>query len=169
MQTDPIQTRIETYTASLPTAVQSPNGAQFAFLLSLIASNQEIYRPQAQRVSGEGFALPDMAPSYPDPVQLHTPQVVDRLNHSINDPVPGDYAFLVSRLDVQSRTPRARRSSPIVSSRLHSMPPVIWPGRLRRHARASALRPEGLHTTATCFEPVSRLCGCNTFPNHLHD
>jgi hypothetical protein len=108
MQTDPIQTRIETYTASLPTAVQSPNGAQFAFLLSLIASNQEIYRPQTQQVPGEGFALPDMAPSYPDPVQLHTPQVVDRLNHSINDPVPGDYAFLVSRLDVQSRTPRAQ-------------------------------------------------------------
>lgn len=108
MQTDRIQARIETYTASLPQAVQSPNGAQFAFLLSLIASNQEIYRPQPQPVSGEGFALPEAAPSYTDPVQLHTPRVVDRLNHSINDPIPGDYAFMVSRIDVQSRTPRAQ-------------------------------------------------------------
>ncbi len=108
MQTDSIQTRIETYTASLPQAVQSPNGAQFAFLLSLIASNQEIYRPQPQQAPGEGFALPEAALSYPDPVQLHTSQVVDRLNHSINDPLPGDYAFMVSRLDVQSRTPRAQ-------------------------------------------------------------
>ncbi len=109
MQTDSIQTRIETYTASLPQAVQSPNGAQFAFLLSLIASNQEIYRPQAQPAPGEGFALPEAGVAgYPDPVQLHTPKVVDRLNHSINDPIPGDYAFMVSRLDVQSRTPRAQ-------------------------------------------------------------
>lgn len=108
MQTDRIQARIETYTASLPQAVQSPNGAQFAFLLSLIASNQEIYRPQARSAPAEGFALPDAAAGYPDPVQLHTPAVVDRLNHSINDPIPGDYAFMVSRLDVQSRTPRAQ-------------------------------------------------------------
>ncbi|GAA0792682.1 hypothetical protein [Marinobacterium sediminicola] len=108
MQTDSIQARIETYTASLPQAVHSPNGAQFAFLLSLIASNQEIYRPQPQQSPGEGFALPGQALSYPDPAQLHTSEVVDRLNHSINDPIPGDYAFLVSRLDVQARTPRAQ-------------------------------------------------------------
>lgn len=110
MQADKIQNRIETYTASLPQAVQSPNGAQFAFLLSLIASNQEIYQPQVPGApAGEGFALPEAAPlSYPDPVQLHTPKVVDRLNHSINDPNPGDYAFQVARLDVQARTPRAQ-------------------------------------------------------------
>ncbi|MBV0932605.1 hypothetical protein [Marinobacterium weihaiense] len=108
MQTDSIQTRIETYTASLPTAVQAPNGAEFAFLLSLIASNQEIYRPAPQAAAGAGFALPEPALNYPDPAQLHTPTVVDRLNHSINDPIPGDYAFMVSRLDVQARTPRAQ-------------------------------------------------------------
>ncbi|MBA4503166.1 hypothetical protein [Marinobacterium marinum] len=108
MQTDRIQDRIETYTASLPQAVQAPNGAQFAFLLSLIASNQEMSRPAPVSVPGEGFELPEIAPAYPDPVQLHTPEVVDRLNHSINDPIPGDYAFMVSRLDIQSRTPRAQ-------------------------------------------------------------
>ncbi|SIQ58924.1 hypothetical protein [Marinobacterium stanieri] len=110
MQTEQIQNRIETYTASLPQAVQSPNGAQFAFLLSLIASNQEIYQPQqAAAPAGEGFELPTTAGlSYPDPTELHTSQVVDRLNHSINDPNPGDYAFQVSRLDVQARTPRAQ-------------------------------------------------------------
>ncbi|WP_091827299.1 hypothetical protein [Marinobacterium iners] len=109
MQTDPIQTRIENYTASLPQAVQSPNGAQFAFLLSLIASNQEIYRPQASAQPGSGFELPPAAPlSYPDLNELHTPEVVSRLNHSINDHIPGDYAYLVSRLDTQARTPRAQ-------------------------------------------------------------
>lgn len=109
MQTDAIQTRIETYTASLPQAVQSPNGAQFAFLLSLIASNQEIYRPQPQTASGSGFELPAVAPlSYPDPNELHTTEVVARLNHSINDHIPGDYAYLVSQLDTQARTPRAQ-------------------------------------------------------------
>lgn len=110
MQADKIQNRIETYTASLPQAVQSPNGAQFAFLLSLIASNQEIYRPlQPLAPVGQGFELPAQAAlSYPDPIQLHTPEVVDRLNHSINDPNPGDYAFQVARLDVQSRIPRAQ-------------------------------------------------------------
>lgn len=108
MQTDKIQSRIETYTASLPNAVQSPNSAQFAFLLSLIASNQEINRPEATRHPGEGFALPEAVSAYPDPTQLHTPVVVDRLNHSVNDPIPGDYAFMVSRLEVQARTPRAQ-------------------------------------------------------------
>lgn len=110
MQTEQIQSRIETYTASLPQAVQSPNGAQFAFLLSLIASNQEIYQPQqATAPASEGFALPTTdALNYPDPIELHTPRVVDRLNHSINDPNPGDYAFQVARLEVQSRTPRAQ-------------------------------------------------------------
>lgn len=108
MQTDSIQARIETYTASLPQAVHAPNGAQFAFLLSLIASSQELYRPQPQAASGEGFALPVAEPSYPDPIELHTPAVVERLNRSINEPRPGDYAFLVSRLDVKARTPRAQ-------------------------------------------------------------
>ena len=46
MQTELIQQRIENYTADLPQAVQSSNGAQFAMLLSLIASNQEVYTPQ---------------------------------------------------------------------------------------------------------------------------
>jgi hypothetical protein len=109
MQTDPIQTRIETYTASLPQAVQSANAAQFAFLLSLIAYNQEHYRPQAQTAPGTGFELPPEASlSYPDLNELHTPEVVLRLNHSINDHLPGDYAYLVSYLDTRAKTPRAQ-------------------------------------------------------------
>ena len=108
MQTDAVQTRIEAYTASLPQAVQSPNSAQFAFLLSLIASNQEIYQPRSRAESGSGFELPSSSLTYPDPNELHTPEVVERLNHSINDHIPGDYAYLVSRLDTQARTPRAQ-------------------------------------------------------------
>ena len=33
--------RIETYTASLPGAIQGANGAQFALLLSMITANQD--------------------------------------------------------------------------------------------------------------------------------
>ena len=109
MQTDPIQTKIESYTASLPQAVHAPSGAQFAFLLSLIASTEEIHRPPAQAEPGSGFELPpNAALRYPDLNELHTPEVVSRLNHSINDHIPGDYAYLVSRLDTQARTPRAQ-------------------------------------------------------------
>jgi hypothetical protein len=113
MQTDPIQTKIESYTASLPQAVHAPSGAQFAFLLSLIASTEEIHRPPAQGEPGSGFELPpNAALRYPDLNELHTPEVVARLNRSVNDHLPGEYAYLVSWLDVQAHTPKAQPPRP---------------------------------------------------------
>lgn len=110
MQSEKIQARIETYTADLPRAVQSPNGAQFAMLLSLIASNQEIYEPQPAPATGDGsFSLESQASRYPDPNEFYTQGVVDRLNRSVNAGERGEYAYLVSHIDVHSHLPRSGR------------------------------------------------------------
>lgn len=78
MQTERIQQRIENYTADLPQAVQSSNGARFAMLLSLIASNQEIYTPERLPATGDGsFQLEGTAQRYPDPNEFYTADVVD--------------------------------------------------------------------------------------------
>ncbi|MCV6589782.1 MAG: hypothetical protein OIF57_12225 [Marinobacterium sp.] len=108
MQTDRITNRIESFTGNLTSAVQGGNGAQFSMLLSLISTNQEYYRPESSRNGGD-FQLPEPEQdSYIDPNELHTPQVVDRLNHSINDGLAGDYAYLVSHITVESELPRGR-------------------------------------------------------------
>lgn len=110
MRSEAIETRIERYTASLPQAVQSSNGAQFSLLLSLIASNQEIYRPESGAESGSGFTLPERAEShYPDPNEFYTQALVGRLNQSVNEGQRGEYAYLVSQVDVQSHLPRRQR------------------------------------------------------------
>jgi len=109
MQTDRITNRIENYTGDLTQAVQGGNGAQFSMLLSLISTNQEFYRPETRR-AGEGFELPEPeVDTYVDPNELHTPAVVDRLNHSINDNIRGDYAYLVSHIAAESEMPRPSR------------------------------------------------------------
>ncbi|WP_432696626.1 hypothetical protein ACQUQP_19130 [Marinobacterium sp. YM272] len=107
MQTDSIQQqRIETYTADLPQAVQSSNGARFAMLLSLIASNQEVYSPQRQPVRGDGsFELEQPGLSYPDPNEFYTPEVAGRLNRAVNLHERGEFAYLVSHVDTGAHTP----------------------------------------------------------------
>ncbi|MBV1789764.1 hypothetical protein KQ940_17045 [Marinobacterium sp. D7] len=110
MQTERILQRIETYTADLPQAVQSSNGARFAMLLSLIASNQELYSPVRQPASGDGsFELLQESLSYPDPNEFYTELVVDRLNRSVNAGQRGEYAYLISHVDTQAHTPRQGR------------------------------------------------------------
>lgn len=114
MQTEKIQARIETYTSSLPQAVQSPHGAQFAMLLSLISTNQSNsyqYSSQAiQQKSGEGFSLPE-EDRYPSIDELHTPYLVERLNHSVNDNIPGDFAYINSYIETRALTTRTHRSA----------------------------------------------------------
>jgi len=111
MRSEAIETRIENYTARLSQAVQSSNGAQFSLLLSLIASNQELYQPgTATEASAAGFALPESAASgYPDPNEFYTDELVGRLNQSVNAGLRGEYAYLVSQVDVQSHLPRRQR------------------------------------------------------------
>lgn len=109
MQTERITSRIESYTGNLTQAVQGGNGAQFSMLLSLISTNQEYYRPEQQRVSGD-FQLPEPEVDlYVDPNELYTAEVVDRLNHSINDNIRGDFAYLRSHLATESEMPRSSR------------------------------------------------------------
>ncbi len=115
MQTEKIQTRIETYTSSLPQAVQSPHGAQFAMLLSLISTNQSnSYEYSSQSVEplrGEGFVLPQET-TYPGIDELHTPYLVERLNHSVNDNIPGDFAYINSHIETRAlSSSRLQRAS----------------------------------------------------------
>jgi len=118
MQTDRlerIESRIETYTSNLANAVQSGNGTQFSMLLSMISANQALYKPDfavpaAAADSNAQFQLPAEAQSvYPDPNELHDEVVVDRLNHSINDNLPGDFAYINSYIETGARTPRRSR------------------------------------------------------------
>ena len=113
MQTEKIQARIETYTSSLPQAVTASHGAQFAMLLSLISTNQSNsyeYSSQAvQQERGEGFALPEER--YPSIDELHTPYLIERLNHSVNDNLPGDFAYINSHIDARSNIARVRREA----------------------------------------------------------
>ena len=106
MQTDQIQLeRIQTYTASLPSAIQGSNGAQFAMLLSLITANQDIT---------PGFQLPvqqrpeqAVAQSiYPSTVEVNKPELVERLNDSIHHLRFGDFAFINSFIETIAETPR---------------------------------------------------------------
>ncbi|EPJ44093.1 MAG: hypothetical protein OFPII_37530 [Osedax symbiont Rs1] len=106
MQTDQVQLeRIETYTASLPSAIQGANGAQFAMLLSLITANQD---------SVPVFKLPVAAQSeqssvqsvYPSEVEVNKPQLVERLNNAIHQLRFGDFAFINSFIETVAETPR---------------------------------------------------------------
>ncbi|EXJ12097.1 hypothetical protein [Nitrincola nitratireducens] len=107
MSIEKIQANIETYTSILPQAVRSPNSASFGFLLSLIASNQErVFQPVPAASQGE-FALASESKKYPHPDTLFTHEIVGRLNHSINHHERGEYAYLVSHLDVRSRMPES--------------------------------------------------------------
>lgn len=106
MSIEKIQANIETYTSILPQAVRSPNSASFGFLLSLIASNQErVFQPVPAASQG-GFTLASDS-KYPHPDTLFTHEIVGRLNHSINHHERGEYAYLVSHLDVRSRMPES--------------------------------------------------------------
>lgn len=108
MKAERIEARIENYTNNLTNAVQSGNGAQFSMLLSMISTNQEAYRPEQQRSTE--FSLPEPEVDlYPTNDELNTPEVVDRLNHSINDALLGDYAYLVSHLHTEALTPRSAK------------------------------------------------------------
>jgi hypothetical protein len=111
MQTDQIQLeRIETYTASLPSAIQGANGAQFAMLLSLITANQNI---------GPSFQLPaaqDVEPVvqqsvYPTEVEVNKPELVERLNNSVHQLRFGDFAFVNAFIETMAEAPRTARAA----------------------------------------------------------
>lgn len=98
--------RVEGYTANLPQAVRSPNSAQFGMLLSLIASSHERYAAEARSgaAADGGFQLPGK-PVYPEPDSLFNRDLVGRLNHSVTAQEPGEFAYLVSHLNVKTLMP----------------------------------------------------------------
>jgi len=109
MQTDTIQSRIETYTCGLTPAVQSGNGAEFSLLLSLISVNQQQYRPQSPAPLVE--SLQPAGAVFPDPNALYTPELAGRLNRAVHDRQAGEVAMLCSYLDTAARTPAQARQA----------------------------------------------------------
>ncbi len=109
MQTEKIESRIESYTAGLTPAVQSGNGAQFSLLLSMIAINQQQYQPAplAAQAGAEAFRLP--ASGYPDPNGFYTDVLTERLNDAVHEQSGAEFAMLCSYLDTASRTPLQSR------------------------------------------------------------
>lgn len=98
--------RVESYTANLPQAVRSPNSAQFGMLLSLIASSHERFSAEARSIeSAPGrFQLPGKS-VYPVPDSLFNRDLVERLNHSVTAQEAGEFAYLVSYLNVKMLMP----------------------------------------------------------------
>lgn len=98
--------RVEGYTSSLPQAVRAPSSAEFGMLLSLIASTYEkgpVAQSAPQR-SGAEFSLPDKL-SYPNPDSFFNTELVGRLNQSVTQEQRGEFAYLVSYLQVKTETP----------------------------------------------------------------
>lgn len=105
MQIERIEQQIETYTSSLAHAVHEGRGAEFSMLLSLITTSENLASKKAQHSTAE-FSLPDTELSYPDPDSLYSGEIVERLNRAVNEERPGDFAYLVSHLNMQAVTPQ---------------------------------------------------------------
>jgi len=107
MRTEQIQSRIESYTSTLSQAVQSGGGAQFSMLLSLIHSNQQLIKPEAQTAATSStFALPEAQSVYPDPNEFYDEVVAERLNRAVHEGLVGDFAYVNGYLYSHSHTPR---------------------------------------------------------------
>ncbi|MGB0732226.1 MAG: hypothetical protein ACPGPF_00625 [Pontibacterium sp.] len=105
VRTEQIQTRIESLTTDLAPAVQAGQGAQFAMLMSMIATNQLYYQPEAQAQPLGGFELPPVESVYPEPNSLYNGEVVERLNDSVHQDQRGEFAYVNSHLHTESLMP----------------------------------------------------------------
>ncbi len=111
MQTERIQSRIETYTSNLTQAVQGGSGAQFSLLLSMISANQDLFALAEPRPTGEGFALPEGQVRYPNPNEFYDGEVVERLNVSVHEDQRGEFAYVNSYIETGARTPVGARKA----------------------------------------------------------
>lgn len=110
LRTEAVENRIDRLTTGLNPAVQRGQSAEFSMLLSLISTNQ-MYMPSTKESiepQGSGFALPESS-GYPDPVELNSAGVVERLNIAVNRHDRGDFAYFNSYIDIGSRMPRNTR------------------------------------------------------------
>ena len=111
MQPDKVQLqRIETYTASLPGAIQGANGAQFAMLLSLITANQNIV-PYTPLTPAEQEPKVEAQTLYPSEVEVNKPQLVERLNDALHQLRFGDFAFVNSFITTMAETARPSQAA----------------------------------------------------------
>ncbi|ANG64260.1 hypothetical protein A8C75_18445 [Marinobacterium aestuarii] len=109
MYTDPIQSRIETYTCGLTPAVQAGNGAEFSLLLSLISVNQLQYPALPAQPLLE--ASVPARPGFPDPNDFYTAELTGQLNQAVSEHQTGEFAMLCSYLDTAARTPGQARQA----------------------------------------------------------
>lgn len=112
------QHRVERLTTALGSAAGSVGSAQFSMLLSMIDANHHAFSGASSTFTsaqnsekGSGFALPVSETSYPDPNELNSPVVVERLNRAYRAGDQGDVAYFNSYIDVESRRPRLQRVS----------------------------------------------------------
>jgi len=102
--------RIETYTASLPGAIQGANGAQFAMLLSMITANQDA-APVFQLPTAVQEQPTVVQTPYPSEVEVNKPQLVERLNDAVHQLRFGDFAFVNSFIETMAETVRPNQSA----------------------------------------------------------
>ncbi len=89
-----INARIETLHAGVRTAVQRPDGAQFALMLSMISASQELAQQlAAKEQSGDGAA------ASVDRDDLYTPEMVGQMAGALQDGRSGDLQMWVSWLE----------------------------------------------------------------------
>ncbi|MFW1676732.1 hypothetical protein ACFVYJ_03010 [Pontibacter sp. JAM-7] len=111
IRTELIEQRIDGLTVDLGPAVQSGNGARFFMLLSLIASNQTMLRPETATAGQGEFTLPPMALNYPVQDEIYSPAVAERFNQAVHQGFGGDFAYLNSYLGAVSERPVMRTAN----------------------------------------------------------
>lgn len=89
-----INARIETLHAGVRTAVQRPDGAQFALMLSMIAASQELAQQLASKSQDEDGSVASVNRN-----DLYTPEMVGQMAGALQDGRTGDLQMWVSWLE----------------------------------------------------------------------
>jgi hypothetical protein len=89
-----INARIESLHTGVNSAVQRPDGAQFALMLSMISASQE----WAQQLAAKSDAQVDEAAAW-DRNDLYTPEIVGQMAGALQDGRIGDLQMWVSWLE----------------------------------------------------------------------
>ncbi|MFT5722506.1 MAG: hypothetical protein ACI9W6_002835 [Motiliproteus sp.] len=103
-----VNARIDALQAGVNPAVQRPDGAQFALMLSMISASQEWAQQlslQAKSAEPNGGLL--------DRNQLYTPEIAGDMARSLLEGRPGDLHMWLSWLDTK---PLSRMASPELAS-----------------------------------------------------
>ena len=90
-----LNARIEALHSGVNSAVQRPDGAQFALMLSMIAASQELAQQLGDKAAGVEAQIDLLA----DRLKLYTPELVGQMAQAVKDQRPGDMQLWISWLD----------------------------------------------------------------------